>query len=178
MLHKTLLLSLIILTSVGVAQAEDKSAGDTPERGVGLFVFKVPPGWQDKSTSLLTVAVDEKHKLVFQAKVVKGGTAADAALLDKYVFDAERSLQKLMPTAKIELKKKELVKIAGQPSARFLFDMIMGEGKEPVRTLQYYVPAASVEQHAILTFTGPPAEFDQQMKLFDQTARATILKSK
>jgi hypothetical protein len=178
-LHKPLLLMLILLAGVAMARAEGEGdATDGAERGVGLFVFKIPRGWQDKSTELLTVAVDEKHKLVFQAKVVKGGAAADEALLDKYVFDAERSLKKLMPNAKLDLKKKQLVKIAGLPSARFLFDMITGEGREPVRTLQFYVPAPAIDQHAILTFTGPPGEFDQQLKLFDQVARATVVKSK
>jgi hypothetical protein len=178
-LHKPLLLILVLVAGVGMALAEgDGDVTEGTERGVGLFVFKVPRGWQDKSTELITVAVDDKHKLVFQAKVVKGGAAADEALLDKYLFDAERSLKKLMPEAKLEVKTRQLVKIAGLPSARFLFDMITGEGREPVRTLQFYVPAPKIDQHAILTFSGPPNEFDQQIKLLDQVARATVVKSK
>jgi hypothetical protein len=175
-LHKTLLLTWVLFASAGIARGEDVLEGS--DRGVGLFVFKVPRGWQDKSTELITVAVDDKHKLVFQAKVVKGGQAADAALLDKYAYDAERSLKKLMPTAQLDFKSRQLVKIAGLPAARFLFDMITGEGREPVRTLQFYLPKPAIDQHAILTFTGPPAEFDQQVKLFDQIARATVIKSR
>jgi hypothetical protein len=176
-LHKTLVLSLVALFSIGLARAADEGESvDGSERGIGLFTFKVPRGWQDKSTPLLTVAVDEKHQIVFQAKVVKGAEAADAAMMDKYIADAERSLQKLVPNAQLAVKKKQRVTIAGMPAARFLFDMITAEGQTPVRTLQFYVPAAAIGQHAILTFTGPPTEFEQQVKLLDKIARATVVR--
>lgn len=184
MLSKTRSISifLALILNVGLPRAradETPDAGteaEPQEREMGRFVFKIPGGWQDKSTPLITVAVDDKHKLVFQAKIVKGGDAADAVLLEKYVSDAERSLKKLMPQAKIVVLKKQLLKIAGLPSARFLFDMTMTPEQEPVRTLQFYMPAPALEQHAILTFTGPPAEFDKKLALFDRTARATVVK--
>lgn len=167
---------LCMVLLVPMAARADEDEIDPADRGVGLFVFKVPKGWQDKSTPLITVAVDDKHKLVFQAKVVKGGDVADDALMDKYTSDAERSLKKLMPAARLDVKKKSLVKIAGLQGARFLFDMITQEGQPPVRTLQFYLPAPAIEQHAILTFSGPPAEFDQRVRLFDKIAAATQVK--
>jgi hypothetical protein len=149
-------------------------AARADETAQSRFKFATPDGWEVNATPQRTVAVDEEHHLVFQAKVLPGGEPATAPFLDKYLADALRSVQRIAPQAKIEVKKKELVTIAGVGGARFLFDLTTRPDTPTVRTLQFYLPAAG--QFAVLSFSGPPAEFDASVALFDRVARATTIK--
>lgn len=143
------------------------------------FGFQIPEGWTDKSTadmrSFYTFAVEREEHLVFQAKVQPGGEAVNAALLDKYAGDAEKSVAKHMPGTQFKVLKKELVKFRDLTVGRFVFETVPpGSEATALRQLQFYLPVA--DQHAILTFTAPRETFDQFVPLFDQTARATVIK--
>jgi len=145
------------------------------------FSFKVPAGWTDKSApdtrAFYTVAFDEPHHLSFQAKVSPGGDRATPEFLDKYAGDAQRSVAKRLPGVELKVLDKKLVNIGGLTAARFVFELPPppdAEVAEDVRQVQYYLPVA--DQHAVLTFSAPRADFDKFAPLFDQTARATLVK--
>ncbi len=142
------------------------------------FHFQVPAGWTDRSQpdmrDFLTLAQEEKAQLVFQAKVAPGGEPVNAAFLDKYAGDAQKSVARRLAGALLKVVHKEVTKVGGVAAARFVFELPAAEGQLPVRELQYYVPAG--DQHAVLTFTAPPETFEKFVPLFDQTARATVVR--
>lgn len=142
------------------------------------FSFKIPDGWSDKSPgdrSFYTLAVDDADHLVFQAKVQPGGDAATQALLDKYAHDAEASVKARLPDIEFKVLEKKLVRLDGTAAARFVFDTRPpGDKSEPIRQLQFYVPAG--DQHAVLTFTAPRKSFAKFLPLFERTAKATVVK--
>lgn len=141
------------------------------------FGFTIPDGWSDRSPgnrSFYTIAVDDADHLVFQAKVQGGGAPATAALLDKYAHDAEQSVKRRLPDIEFKVLKKSLVHLGGVDAARFVFDTRPpGAKSEPIRQLQFYVPAG--DQHAVLTFTAPRHSFDKFLALFERTAKATVV---
>jgi hypothetical protein len=62
-------------------------------------------------------------------------------------------------------------------AARFVFELPPphdAEVAQDVRQVQYYVPA--IDQHAVLTFSAPRKDFAKFAPLFDDTARATLVK--
>ena len=104
-----------------------------------------------------------------------GGDPVSLEFLDKFAGDAEKSVLARVPGMKFSVISKELVKLAGQPAARFIFDTAPpGDDTTPVRMLQFYLPAR--DQHAILTFTAPAASFGKFLQEFDSIARATTVK--
>jgi hypothetical protein len=143
------------------------------------FHFKPPTGWVDKTpgggSSVYTIAVDEPHSLVFQAKVQPGGAPANEAMLDKYAADARTSVTKRLPEATFQVLDKSLVAIGGVTAARFVFEMVppADSPTKSVKQLQFYIPDGN--EHGIMTFTAPVESFDQYAPLFEKTARATTI---
>jgi hypothetical protein len=137
------------------------------------FTFKVPEGWADKSpeSHAVTIVVNEKEGLVFNASVAPGADPVDDELLDKWAADSVASFKRLMPAGTMTLRKKERVTIAGITCGRFQYDTNPGGDREAVRQLQFYIPVE--DQHAVLTYTASPEKFAAAMALFDRLARAT-----
>ncbi len=149
----------------------------TPPISDSHFRFKIPAGWTDKTTGdpkLYTMAVDEPHNLVYQAKVQLGGAPANEEMLDRYAEDARKSVTKRLPDSKFKALERAIVTIDEVQAARFVFEMIPPGGGGAIRQLQFYV--ASGQEHAVLTFTAPAEHFAENVKLFEATAQATTIK--
>lgn len=170
-------LAFAAAASIAVSSALATTAAAAPTEK-SHFAFTVPKGWSDKSPgdrSYFTFAVDEANHLVMQAKVQPGGEPATVALLDKYAQEAEASVARHLPGTDFHVLDKDLMTIGGVPACRFVFDTVPpGSENEPIRQLQYYVPAGG--QHAVLTFTAPRATFVKFLPVFEQAARATVVK--
>jgi hypothetical protein len=172
---KVLVAAALAVGLGAVALADPPPAPSAP---ASHFRFKAPAGWKDKTPgdpSIYTMAVDEPHSLVFQAKVQPGGTPATAELMDKYAADARTSVTKRLPEAKFEVLDRSLVTIVGVTAARFVFEMVPPPDSptKSVKQLQFYIPSGG--EHCIMTFTAPVESFDQYAPLFEKTVRATII---
>ncbi len=167
------------LGAVALADPPPAPVAASKAAAVPHFRFKSPAGWVNKTpggdSALYTIAVDEPHSLVFQAKVQPGGAPATQALLDKYAADARTSVTKRLPEATFQVLDKGLVAIGGVTAARFVFEMVppADSPTKSVKQLQFYIPDGN--EHGIMTFTAPVETFDQYAPLFEKTAQATTI---
>jgi hypothetical protein len=170
---KALVAAVVITAGLGhVAHADKTAAAPISD---SHFRFKIPAGWKDKSPggnpNVYTVAVDDPHNLVYQAKVQLGGAPANDEMLERYAEEARKSVTARLPDSKFKVIERGMKTIDEESAARFVFEMIPPGGKDPIRQLQFYV--ASGQEHAVLTFTAPAEHFKEYLKLFEETAQAT-----
>lgn len=137
------------------------------------FTFKVPPEWTDKSPASHSVSifVDSKAGMVFNASVAEGGAAVDDKFLEKWAADSVASFKKLVPDGTMTVRNKARADIGGITCGRFEYDTNAGGDKDSVRQLVFYLPVGN--QHAVLTYTTTPDKFASAVPLFEKLARAT-----
>ena len=170
---KNAIAAAVVLVSFAAYAVADEAAASH-------FQFKIPAGWKDKSgqgRAYFTLAVDEANQLAFQAKVAAGASSVTPEFLEKYASDAQKSVARIAPDAKLAVIDKKAVTIGDVTAARFVFEMPPPPDAlhpVPTRQLMFYVPVA--DQHAVLTFTAPTASYARFEPLFDKTAHATVIR--
>jgi hypothetical protein len=159
------------------------------------FKFRVPDGWVDlspgapeanfaqlpptlaqqiKSMHLAFYAADVAHGADgfmenVNVQVEAGATAITPSMLAELSSAMDDEIKKQGGQVTYRLLQSELVKVGGVTSGRYVGEL--GMGGQTIKQVGYIIPGH--QQHAILTYSTTPADFDHYRPIFDAAAQAT-----
>jgi hypothetical protein len=164
--------------------------------GAASFKFRVPDGWVDlspgapeanfaqlppslsqqiKSMHLAFYAADVAHGADgfmenVNVQVEPGAAPITPSLLAELSSAMDDEIKKQGGQVTYRLLESALVKVGGVTSGRYVGEL--GMGGQIVKQVGYIIPGH--EQHAILTYSTTPADFDHYRPIFDAAAQATV----